>query len=458
MPKTTRYITKKATNKDGLNRRQTIKGLATLGGVTLGVTALGGAVPARAQEQKTIRVWTTQGAPLQREAYDFIVSAFESEHPGIKVNLEFYSDNDAWATLTAAFAGGDLPDVVQHLSSVFTGSLFARDLLEPVTDVVEMVGEDDFTEAALDVYRNPNGDAYFATVIGTAVLSTLWYRNDLLKAEGLTAPTYFDDWLNIAKATTKGDIYGVSLPYGAVGFSNFLLDYTIQASGGWLIAPDMSVTANSPETIAALEFLKEMREYAPPGANNYSFGETLSSFVSGAAATSIYTGRTLINLHSDNPSIEANVEAAHFPYRRDGGRPFATNSFASQFIPKGAKNVEEAKLFAAFQYRPDMYVKFLHSAPGHLLPILKSVGNSPEYLNHPLLREHQSAVEVMVDAASWGGAPVKPSKDHGLILKLGDIYGANVLAGALQRVVVNGESPAAVAAWLQDEVAKIMES
>jgi hypothetical protein len=105
-----------------------------------------------------------------------------------------------------------------------------------------------------------------------------------------------------------------------------------------------------------------------------------------------------------------------------------------------------------------MYIKFLHSAPGHLLPVLISIGKSPDYLNHPLLREHQSAVAVMVDEASWGGAPVKPSKDHPLILKAGDIYGANVLAGALQRVVVDDDSSVNAAAWLQDQVAKIMKS
>jgi multiple sugar transport system substrate-binding protein len=347
--------------------------------------------------------------------------------------------------------------VVQHLSSVFTASLFQRGLLEPVTDVVKQVGENDFSAASRDVYRDPKG-GYFATVIGTAILSTLWYRKDLLAAEGLTAPKYFDEWLAVAKATTKNGKYGASLPYSGKGFANFLVDYTIQASGGWLIAPDMSVTANSPAVIAGFEFLKEMRQYSPPGANNYSFDESLGGFVAGAAATSIYTGRVLSNIHEKNPTIEASVDAVPYPYRRDGGRPFATNSFASQFIPKGSKNVAEAKTFAAFQYKPEMYIKFMHSAPGHLLPVLTSVGNSPAYLDHPLLSEHKAAVAVMVDEASWGGAPVKPSKEHPLILKSGDIFGANVMAAALQRVVVDGATPAAAAAWLQDEVAKIMKS
>ena len=440
-----------------LGRRQAAKGLAAVGGAVLGSTAIGGIGRARAQGTKTLRVWTTQGAPLQREAYKFIIQAFEAENPNIKIALEFVSDNDAWSKLGAAFAGGDVPDVVQHLSSVFTASLFQRGLLVPVTDVVEKVGEKDFSAASLDVYRDPKG-GYFATVIGTAVLSTLWYRKDLLAAEGLTAPKYFDDWLKVAKATTKGGKYGASLPYSGKGFSNFLVDYTIQAAGGWLIAPDMSVTVNSPAGIAAFEFLKEMRQYAPPGANNYSFDESLGGFVSGAAATTIYTGRVLSNVHEKNKPIEASLEAVPYPYRRDGGRPFATNSFASQFIPKGSKNVAEAKLFAAFQYKPEMYIKFLHSAPGHLLPVLTSIGKSPAYLDLPLLSEHKAAVEVMVDEAAWGGAPVKPSKDHPLILKSGDIFGANVMAAALQRVVVDGATPAAAAAWLQDEVAKIMKS
>ena len=45
-----------------------------------------------------------------------------------------------------------------------------------------------------------------------------------------------------------------------------------------------------------------MRELCPPGATNYSWGESLTAFVSGATATGIYTGRVLINVNTQNPA------------------------------------------------------------------------------------------------------------------------------------------------------------
>ena len=44
---------------------------------------------------------------------------------------------------------------------------------------------------------------------------------------------------------------------------------------GWLLFPG----------ILSESEVKEMREFCPPGATNYSWGESLTAFVSGATAT-----------------------------------------------------------------------------------------------------------------------------------------------------------------------------
>ena len=63
---------------------------------------------AAAQATGTVRVWTTQGAPLQMQAYEYMVKGFEAANPGVKVNLELFTDDDAWPKLTAAYAGKDV--------------------------------------------------------------------------------------------------------------------------------------------------------------------------------------------------------------------------------------------------------------------------------------------------------------------------------------------------------------
>ncbi len=63
----------------------------------------------------------------------------------------------------------------------------------------------------------------------------------------------------------------------------------------------------------------------------------------------------------------------------------------------------------------------------------------------------------MMAIASEAHINIKPTARHPFIYKMGDIYGSNVMAEVLQRVVVNGETPKAAAAWGQDRIAQIMK-
>ena len=92
----------------------------------------------------------------------------------------------------------------------------------------------------------------------------------------------------------------------------------IHLAGGQVFTPDLEVALDSDETRNALDFYKSMRELCPPGATNYSWGESLTAFVSGATATGIYTGRALINVNEQNPPIADHVTCATYPTDLEG--------------------------------------------------------------------------------------------------------------------------------------------
>ena len=154
---------------------------------------------------------------------------------------------------------------------------------------------------------------------------------------------------------------------------------------------------DNPGTVRALEFLKEVRPYAPPGANSYSFSETLNAFVSGAAAIGMYTGRTLTNIHAQNPGLKDKVQAARYVYPRDG-QPYWVCSFDSFFVNKGPRvAVAEAKEFAKFFYKPEPYTAFILGAPAHNMPVVQKVASSPTYNNNAILQAHQADVRTMLE-------------------------------------------------------------
>src|SRR5689334_19270070 len=98
----------------GLTRRRALQGTAAAG------LALGVGLPARrarAQAEATLRWWSAQSAPAQRAAYDEQIKAFEQANPGVKVVFEPTSDEGYAQQLAAAFASGEVPNLVTHLPS-----------------------------------------------------------------------------------------------------------------------------------------------------------------------------------------------------------------------------------------------------------------------------------------------------------------------------------------------------
>jgi len=434
----------------GLDRRQLVFGAAAIAAAT--------AVPtrrARAQAPVRLRAMTLQGQPLQLKAYQEMVANFEAAHPGIKVAIEPIQEAVLWPKLSAAYAGGDVPDIVLQITAPPTISLHGSGLVLPMDDVIKAVGEEDFEPQALSLYKDKG--SYFAAPVSNNCVSLLWYRKDLLAEAGLEVPQHWDELVNVARALTKNGKYGTALPFGKTAMTNSIMWTLIYQAGGRVIAPDNSVVFNSEPTVAALEFLKEMYQYCPPGATRYDFSDVLNAYVTGASATTMYTGRAIVNVNQQNPAIADRISVAPYPYRR-GGVPWRSGAFESIIIPKGSKHVDEAKLFAAWNFQPSTYIKFLNATPGHQIPTRKSVLASAEYRSDPLLQKYSKELDVTIDTLSKARSTAKPFDDSPLIFKAGEIQGSGVFAETVQRVVIEGQPAKAAAAWGQDRIARIMQS
>ncbi|MEJ1157289.1 ABC transporter substrate-binding protein [Prosthecomicrobium sp. N25] len=418
--------------------------------------SLAGSFPeARAQSPVTLRVMTLQRAPLQLKAYEAMVQGFEAANPNIKVSILPVSQTDLWPKLAAAYAGGDVPDLVLQITSENAVSLYGQGLIHPVDDVVKAIGESDFEPAALNLFKDKG--SYFAVPASNNCVSLLWYRTDLLQEAGLEPPKTWDQMVAVAKKLTKGDQYGASLPYGKTAMTNSITWTLIYQAGGRVIAPDNSVVFNSDATVAMLEFMKEMHEYVPPGANRYDFFDVLNAYVTGTSATCMYTGRTIVNVNTENPKLADKISVVPFPLR-SLDRPWWSGAFESIIIPKAAKNVAAARLFAAWNFKKQTYIDFINATPGHQIPMLKSVLGSPEYLSHPLLVKYRKELDTTIDTLSKARATCKPTADYPLITRAGEIQNSGIFAETIQKVVIEGENPKTAAAWGQDRLARLMKS
>jgi multiple sugar transport system substrate-binding protein len=439
-----------------ITRRTAVKG-AGLAGIAAAFSAMPFGRAARAADV-TLRWWSPQSAPAQLEAYKFQIAAFEAAHPGIKVAFEPTSDETYPAQMAAAFASGEVPDLVTHIPSFSVASYYAKGLVEPFDDVIKAIGPDKYFEGANKTYEA--GDGHFTgTGIGNTASDNLWVRKDLMQKAGLDKiPETWDALRNAAKKMQGGGVYGVPLPFAKNSATSFVLTTLIHGAGGQLFTPDLQVAIDSDATAHALDFYKSLRELAPPGASGYSWGEMITAFVSGATATGYYAGRVLVNVNKQNPSIADQITCAQYPTISNQVPKTTLNDFPSVFIPKGTKNLDAAKAFAAFLFEPQGYIKQLLAAPGHILPVLKPIAENPTYTSDPIIKKYPKEVELMTVNAARGYNMGFESPKHKPNTKSVDIIAADVLSEMVQRVALNNENTKAVMGDAAKKLEAIMKS
>ncbi|MBT8079887.1 MAG: ABC transporter substrate-binding protein [Gammaproteobacteria bacterium] len=419
-----------------MSRRRLLQGAAALSATA--------ALPSvMADAPTTIRWWSTQSSPEQLAAYRYQIDTFERAHPGTRVVFERTSDEGYAAQLAAAFAGGRVPNLVTHLPSFAVTDYWSAGLLRPFDAVIDAVGAENFNPDANRIYEIDAGTKA-AAGIGNTAANMLWLRTDLMQKAGIDeAPRTWDELRAACRKMQGRGVYGAPLPYARNSMTSLTIVGFIHQAGGRIFSPDLDLDLVSDEAVNALEYYRSMREFCPAGATSYSWGESLTAFVSGATATGMYSGRVLININKQNPRLAGHVTCTTYPTISADVPPWTFNDYPSVFIPAAAPDPELTEAFAAWLYRPDGYIRQMHATPGHVLPVLRTVANDPRYRENDIIRRYAAEVERMSVAASAGHNLGWETTRHRANRKAGAIINSGILAEMVQRVVLNGEKPRA---------------
>lgn len=438
-------------NLSPLSRRTVLKAAAAVSATV--------ALPApKARAATTLRWWSTQSSPEQLAAYRYQIDTFERMHPGVKVEFERTSDEGYATQLAAAFAGGNVPNLVTHLPSFAVADYWQAGLIRPFDDVIERIGAERFYPGANRIYEFESG-VHAAAGIGNTAANMLWVRTDLMeKADIDKVPETWDELRSACQRMMGSGIYGAPLPYARNSMTTLIIIGFIHQAGGRVFTPDLQVALDSDEAEAALEFYRSMREVCPAGATGYSWGESLSAFVSGATATGVYSGRVLINMVKQNPRLADHITCAVYPRVSTDVPAWTFNDFPSVFIPRDASEITLSKRLAAWLYRPDGYIRQMHATPGHVLPVLKSIADSADYQEDVTVKRYGTEIRTMTDAANAGHNLGWETTGHRSNSKAGAIINSGLLAEMVQRVVLNEEQPRRVLRDTAGKIEAIMQS
>lgn len=164
------------------------------------------ALTAGAVNADSIRFWTTEGQPERLARQQEMAADFQAK-TGHSVEVIPVAESDLGTRATAAFAAGDLPDVIYHTLQYALPWAEAGILdTDAATDVVEQLDADTFAPGALAMAAV--GDGY-ASVPVDGWTQMIVYRKDLFDAAGLAAPSsYANVEAALAELHNPPEMYG----------------------------------------------------------------------------------------------------------------------------------------------------------------------------------------------------------------------------------------------------------
>ena len=300
------------------NRRNFLGSTASVAAAssTLGAGALSFAPAAQAQNMS---FKPEKGAKLRVLRWSrFVQGDIDAYMANVKkftdtTGIEVRVDNEGWEDVRpkAAVAAntGAGPDII--LSTNDDANLYPEKLLD-VTDLCEYLGKKygGWYQAA-QTYLKPDGKKWIGVPLGAAG-AMMVYRQSMLKAAGIDSfPKDTDNFMKMAKALKeKGTPVGFAL--GNATGDGLWCNWLIWAFGGKLVDKDNKVVIDSPETIKALEYAKELYGYMIPGTLSWLDPNNNKAFLDGQISVtnngiSIYYATKT----SPDPKVREQIGRAH---------------------------------------------------------------------------------------------------------------------------------------------------
>ncbi|MEP2641393.1 ABC transporter substrate-binding protein [Roseobacter sp.] len=239
-----------------------------------------------AAQADDLRFWTIEEQPERLARQEAMAAAFSAQ-TGHNVQVIPVTENDLGTRATAAFAAGDLPDVIYHPLQ-YAASWADAGILDTdaATDVVEALGEGTFAPGALAMASANDG---FASVPVDGWTQMLVYRADLFAEKGLEPPNSYANVLAALEALhNPPELYGfVAATKVDENFMSQVLEHVFLANGVSPVGPNGVQPLDEATTVEVLDFYKAIAEASPPG--DLYWDQSRSLYFSGDAAMIIWS-------------------------------------------------------------------------------------------------------------------------------------------------------------------------
>jgi multiple sugar transport system substrate-binding protein len=312
----------------------------------------------------------------------------------VRVDAEGWEDVRPKAAVAANVGSG--PDII---IGTFEDAHQYPEKLVDVTDLANYLGVKygGWYDAAR-AYGMHGKNRWVAIPMGCAG-NALVYRKSMLQAAGFDGvPKDTANYLKMAQALkAKNTPIGFALG-NATGDGNCWCHWLVWSHGGKLVDERNNVVINSPETIAALEYGKQLYETFIPGTLSWLDPNNNKAFLDGqisltANGISIYYAAKT----ASDPKVremEQDIFHANFPVG-PVGRPTELNLVFPMMIFKYSKYPNAAKEYLRFMMEKEQYIPWQQASIGYVTQPLRAYESSPVWNDHKAV-PYRDAMKVMI--------------------------------------------------------------
>lgn len=302
------------------------------------------------------------------------VEKFESENPGVKLNLEVVSWNDVYTVVDTRIASGQAPDILNI--DVFAN--YANDgLLMPVSEYCPDELFADFFPSFID---QSVIDGVCWAVPDLASARALYYNVDMFEEMGIAVPT---TWAELEDASqTILDFYGGEVyPWGidmTTDEGQAAFAYYTWANGGGFVDADGNWAINSDANVEAIEYAIGLvnNGYTNPNPETQTRYDLQDMFAAGKLAMCIAPNSMPTYCADKGTTVTmatAAIPANEGKSSSSVGVMDRVMAFKDESAPDQAARNEAIGKFLTFFYNPENYVGWV-SMEGFLPAVNSAVG------------------------------------------------------------------------------------
>ncbi|MBZ0283756.1 MAG: extracellular solute-binding protein [Anaerolineae bacterium] len=333
---------------------------------------------------------------------------------------------DFLAKMVAAVEAGNPPDISYHVLSI--PQMYALDILEDMTDVVEQAISQYGAVIPRMAEFNAKIDNKWWAVPFMSVTGAYFARRDVFEAKGIDVNT-LDTWDSRRDAALEvsdpdNQMWGWGFSINRSGDAHGLILGVIQGFGGsFTDETGLLVTFNSPETVAAVEWLAEIytsdkyKPMLPPGVESWTDTGNNEAYLAGTIALTTNQPSVYGAARANDPELFANTAVLHAPKTLDG-RLLEAGGSGWFTIFRGAQNKDVAKELILNMLDPARLTPMVQVGGGLFLPAYENLwtddvlGTDPNFavfrdilLNEEIFygRSHPAKPSALIDAIDGAG-------------------------------------------------------